>query len=188
MSPTWRQKKAFLYFGGAAIILMGGAIILSAPYHYFAAVAAEGQTYNFEMWEGLGYYSELEFLVSASPDNDTVIHIDLLIRNNDTAAETSVNITLTSDDQHPDVVGIYYEERVIVPLETGNYTLSFERVTEVSFIDFSFTQLSDSRNFIIIGGAMNIVGLIMGGAGYFVAGSLIPTGEEAIIDWGYEEE
>jgi hypothetical protein len=35
---------------------------------------------------------------------------------------------------------------------------------------------------------MNIIGLVMCMSGYFVAGTFLPTGEETIVGWGYEEK
>ncbi|GAH73407.1 unnamed protein product [marine sediment metagenome] len=34
---------------------------------------------------------------------------------------------------------------------------------------------------------MNIAGLLMGATGYCIGGSLIPTGDEAIVEWGWDE-
>jgi hypothetical protein len=35
---------------------------------------------------------------------------------------------------------------------------------------------------------MNIIGLVMGIGGYFVAGTFLPTDSDTIVEWGYDEE
>ncbi|MHA1576927.1 MAG: hypothetical protein ACTSU3_06165, partial [Candidatus Thorarchaeota archaeon] len=66
----------------------------------------------------------------------------------------------------------------------GPYTIYTDTIVGAADFDFGMTQLSESRTFVVIGGIMNIVGLIMGASGYFVGGTLITSGEEAILDWG----
>jgi hypothetical protein len=48
--------------------------------------------------------------------------------------------------------------------------------------------MSDSRIFITIGGSMNILGLVMVIAGYFVAGTFLPTDSDTIVEWGFDKE
>ena len=112
------------------------------------------------------------------------MEIDIHIQNNDTLAITSINMTLTIADILPDVESPTYEGIEIVDLEAGGYTIHTDRIEGAADFDFGMTQVSESRTFVVIGGIMNIVGLIMGAAGYFVGGTLISSGEDAIIDWG----
>ncbi|UCE11200.1 MAG: hypothetical protein JSW61_04485 [Candidatus Thorarchaeota archaeon] len=187
MGSPWFSKKAFLYFGGAAVILIGGAIILNAPYHAFGYIATTGDEYAFEMWESAGFYDQIEIVMAARPSNDTTIYIDLRIVDNDTLEERIFNITLNSADRLEDVQPMTYEERTIIELGYGNYTINLDRVDGITWIDVAYTQLSDSRTFIVVGGAMNILGLIMGAAGYCVSGTLITSEEETIVEWGYDD-
>jgi hypothetical protein len=73
-------------------------------------------------------------------------------------------------------------------IDPGNYTIAASNFEGTFIIDVGFTQFSDSRVFIVTGGIMNIVGLFMGMAGYFVAGAFLPSGDDVIVDWGYDEE
>jgi hypothetical protein len=187
LGSPWFSKKAFLYFGGAAIILIGGAVVLSAPYHSFGYVATSGDDYAFEMWESTGFYDQLEIVASARPANDTTINIDVRIVNNDTQATVTTNFSLTSANRLEDVNPLTYENRTLLDLDFGNYTIFIDRVDGIIWIDFAYTQSSDSRTFIVVGGAMNILGLIMGAAGYCVSGTLVSSDDETIVEWGYDD-
>jgi hypothetical protein len=96
-------------------------------------------------------------------------------------------MTLSEIDTVPSTDRLAYEQRVTIDLDYGNYTINVDRVDNAANLDISFTQISDSRTFIVTGGLLNIAGLFMGGIGYCVKGSFIPSGDEAIVDWGYEE-
>ncbi|MHA1907751.1 MAG: hypothetical protein ACW98Y_10695 [Candidatus Thorarchaeota archaeon] len=187
MGNPWLSKKAFFYFGGAFVLLLGGAIVLMAPYHYTGYVALQGDVDAFEIWEGIGYYHQLEVAVTVTPDANNSVYVDVLFRNNETLVENWVNMSLTSDDRLPEASYVVYEQREIVDLIPGNYTIFFERIEGAADMDIAFTQLSESRTYIVTGGIMNIAGLIMGATGYCVGGSLIPSGDEAIVEWGWDE-
>ena len=185
MGSIWLSKKAFLYFGGAFILLFGGVIVLNAPYHTTGYISMRGDVSAFEIWEGAGYYPQLEISILVHPEfGNNTVEIDILIQNNDTLAITMVNMTLTRADILPDVESPTYEGIEIVDLDGGNYTIYTDRIEGAADFDFGMTQVSESRTFVVIGGIMNIVGLIMGAAGYFVGGTLISSGEDAIVDWG----
>jgi hypothetical protein len=47
--------------------------------------------------------------------------------------------------------------------------------------------MSDSRLWITVGGSMNIIGLAMGIAGYFVRGTFLPSDSDTIVEWGYDD-
>jgi hypothetical protein len=186
-NPLW-SKKAFLYFGGAFVILLGGAIILMAPYHYTGYVALQGDMDAFDIWAGTGYYDQLEISVLVTPQDEyTTVYVDIMIVNNATLEETPINMTLGFIDALNGTSYVVYERSVILDLEVGAYTIFYDRIQGASDMDVSLKQISDSRIFIEAGGWMNIIGLIMGALGYFVGGSVIPTGDEAIVQWGYDE-
>ncbi|MGY5875123.1 MAG: hypothetical protein RTU30_05215 [Candidatus Thorarchaeota archaeon] len=185
---TQFQKKAFLYFGGAFIIILGGAIILTSPYHAVGYVAFEGEDYTFEIWEGSGFYPELELKVSSRGENVTFAAIHITIMDNYTLETQTLNISLNEDNQLPGSNPPVFENTTFLALEYSAYTISIDRTINVGLLDLGFTQVTDSRNFIVLGGSMNIIGLVMGCSGYCVAGSLIPSGDEAIVKWGFEEE
>jgi hypothetical protein len=187
MGNPWLSKKAFFYFGGAFVLLLGGAIVLMAPYHYTGYVALENDIDAFEIWEGTGYYPQLEVAVTVTPNANNSVYVDILICNNETLAEHFVNMTLTMDDQIDDASYVVYEQRAVVDLDVGNYTISYVRIEGAADMDVALTQLSDSRTYIVTGGIMNIAGLIMGATGYCIGGSLIPSGDEAIVEWGWDE-
>lgn len=188
MGSVWFSKKAFLYFGGAAIILIGGAIVLIAPYHYINWSVTENDNRNFEIWDTQGYYPQIEISVSMRPGNQSTIELDLVLVENVTLDTYVVNFTLTEDDliETPDAT--FYESSTILDIPIGNYTVTLDRVLGTTLIDLGLNQISDSRVFIIIGGSMNILGVIMGISGYFVAGSFLPTDSDTIVEWGYDEE
>jgi hypothetical protein len=188
MGSVWFTKKAFLYFGGAAIILLGGAIVLVAPYHYVNFAVIENEQRHFEIWDSQGYYPQLEIWVSMRPGNQSTIELDIVLVENTTLDTYMVNFTLTDDDliETPDAV--FYEATMIVDIAVGNYTVTMDRVFGATMVDLSLNQVSDSRTFILMGGSMNIFGLVMGISGYFVAGSFLPTDNDTIVEWGYDEE
>lgn len=198
-NPLW-SKKAFCYFGGAFILLLGGAIIVVAPYHATGYIAQHGDIDAFSIWDEPGYYPQLDIGFRVQPrlrDND--VNIILTIRNNDTLEEIPVNVTLTitdklaesqpigNEDADTAVSPTIYERHLIVDLDPGNYTIWVVVINGASDVELSLTQVSDSRTFIVIGGMMNIIGLIMGATGYLIGGSLIPSGEDTIVDYGVYE-
>ncbi len=185
MGSPWLSKKAFLYFGGAFILLLGGAIVVMAPYHYTGFIALPGDASAFDMWARPGFYPEMEVSVSVTPDHNGTVSVNLRIVENVTLETHVVNMTLTSVDRVPDKST--YEKMTSFPLEAGAYTIYIDSIVGASDVDISFTQVSDSRNFIVAGGIMNIVGLLMGAMGYCVGGSVIPTGNETIVEWGFDE-
>ena len=185
---TQFQKKAFLYFGGAIIILLGGAIIITSPYHAVGYVAYEGEAFTFEIWEGSGFYPKLELKVSSRGENVSFTEVHITFMDNYTHETRTLNISMNEDDQLPGSNPPVFENTTILELEYSAYTISIDRTVNVGLLDLGFTQVTDSRNFIVLGGSMNIIGLIMGCSGYCVAGSLIPSGDEAIVKWGFEDE
>jgi hypothetical protein len=189
MSSRINKVKAFLYFGGAFVILLGGAIVLSAPYHYVGLMAREGHVGTFEIWDRSGYYPEFEASVSINAENVTsnVMQVDFVIINNVTSETKVINMTLDDEDRIEDSDPPKYVDRSVVSLEPGNYTIILDNVEGPTIIDIGYKQVSDSRLFIVTGGSLNIIGLVMCMIGYCVGGSLMKTGEEAIVDWGYEE-
>jgi hypothetical protein len=189
MSSPWRTRKAILYFGGAFIILLGGAIVLIAPYNYLGYRAGENQSRAFTLTDRSGYYPELEISVTCHPDNTTpAVLVDFAIRNNATAQITWLNFTLTELDMVPGTNPPSYVSRQTTTISPGAYTVIAVRVEGTTILDVGLTQSSDSRLFIVTGGSLNILGLFMGIAGYFVAGTFLPTGDDIIVDWGYDEE
>jgi hypothetical protein len=189
MGSIWLSKKSLLYFGGAAIILLGGLIVVLSPYHYINFAVGQNDQRTFEIYNQANYYPQLEISVSLKPGNQTLILIDLSIQNNLTSLITPVNFTLDEETQKvgPDNT-IIYEDSIIIDLVAGNYTITIDRVEGTSLIDIGFNQISDSRLFIVIGGSMNIFGIIMIIAGYCVPGSLLPSDSDTIISWGYDDE
>ena len=181
------SKKAFLYFGGAFVLLLGGAIVLMAPYHYTGYVALQGDIDAFEIWESTGYYPQLEVAITVTPSLNNSVFVDVRFRNNETLVTNTVNMTLSTADSLLDTDRLTYEKRVILDLDPGNYTIFIDRIEGASDMDIAFTQISDSRTYIVTGGVMNIAGLLMGATGYCIGGSLIPTGDEAIVEWGWDE-
>lgn len=188
MGSIWFSKKAFLYFGGAAVIILGGMIVLISPYHYVNFSMLENQHRSFAIWDRQGYYEQLEVSVSTRSGNMSTIELGILLVENDTLETYIVNFTLTEDDliETPDTS--FYESSQIIDISTGNYTVILDRTFGTTMVDLGLNQLSDSRTYIIIGGSMNIIGLIMGIAGYMVPGTFLPTDSDTIVDWGYDEE
>jgi len=185
---VWFNRKAFFYFGGAFIIILGGAIVYSAPYHATGFIAMEGRQASFSIWEEDRFYPQLEVWISARLSNSTIVNVDITIQNNDTFEVNTLNMTLTVEHQIPTSNPPVYENTVVIDLDSGNYTLRIDRLDGAGFADIGLTQISDMRNWVVTGGTMNIVGLIMGVVGFFLPGKMLPTGAESIVAWGYEEE
>jgi len=189
MGSPWRSKKAFLYFGGAFVIILGAIIVLNAPYNFVLYRAGAGEQIYFTLHDREGYYPKLEISLDLRSSNTTdVVLVDFSVANNETAQINTVNFTLTSIDIVPNSNPPAYVARQTIDISPGNYTITIDRAYGIAFMDVGLTQQSDSRLYIVAGGMMNIIGLFMGGAGYFVSGSFLPTGDEIIVDWGYEDE
>jgi len=188
MVSALRSMKAFLYFGGAIVILLGGAVILMAPYHYVGFVATPPDAQHFEIWEGSGYYSQLEIAASVKPANVSVVTIDFRVVNNASLVAAVVNMTLTQENYIAGSSPPVFEKRDVLNLPPGNYTVYIDRITGATYFDLGLTQLSESRRYIVTGGALNLIGLAMCIGGYFVSGTILPTGDEPIIAWGYDKE
>ncbi|MFW9975902.1 MAG: hypothetical protein ACFFDQ_11575, partial [Candidatus Thorarchaeota archaeon] len=186
MGSVWLSKKAFLYFGGAAVILIGGAIVLMAPYHYVNYAVTEHEQRPFEIWDLDGYYPQLEISVALRVINSTTVNIDFVFHNNATAEVLVANMTLDEDNvvETPDTTLL--QGSITIDIPPGNYTITVDRIAGAGMIDLGFNQASDSRLFIVVGGAMNIIGLVMAISGYFVAGSFLPSDTDTIVEWGYE--
>ncbi|TXT55338.1 MAG: hypothetical protein BAJATHORv1_40249 [Candidatus Thorarchaeota archaeon] len=188
MAKTWFTRKAFCYFGGAFIILLGGAIVVLAPYNYIGYVATSTDDGPFYIYDRPGYYPQLEIAVSVSPQNSTNIDIDILVVNDITNDEQWANFSLGPSDAVSHGEYEKYEDRIVLDVDYGNYTISVEHIDGASWFDIGLKQMSDSRLYIVTGGSMNIIGLIMGAVGYFLPGSMIPSGDEVIVDWGFDED
>jgi hypothetical protein len=74
-----------------------------------------------------------------------------------------------------------------VNLAFGDYVVYAENITGATYFDLALTQTSNSRLYIVTGGSMNIIGLVMCIMGYCVSGTILPTGNETIIGWGYDK-
>jgi hypothetical protein len=188
MGSVWFSKKAFLYFGGAIIIVIGGVIIYMSPYHFIDFAVAEHDQRTFDIWNKNGFYEKLEVAVSLRPGNSTVIDIGLVLTENTTLDTIIINMTLDQNNKVDTRDAVFYEGSTIVDIPYGNYTVRVDKLIGVGIIDLGLRQLSDSRLWIGIGGSMNILGLIMGAAGYMVRGTFLPTDSDTIVEWGYEEE
>ncbi|NWF95822.1 MAG: hypothetical protein HXY34_06735 [Candidatus Thorarchaeota archaeon] len=187
MAKGWLVRKAFFYFGGAAVIIIGGIIVLMAPYHYVGYVVTEGDVSDFEMYNSPGYYPQLEIGVTVKAENASVILVDFTVVNNQTLEVRTLNMTLTVDDKIPNTNPPVYQQRQVMPLEPGLYTVTLDRMSGADWCDVSYKQESDSRTYIVLGGSMNIAGLLMGLIGYLLPGAFLPTGDRVVMDWGYEE-
>ena len=128
MSNPWLSKKAFLYFGGTFVLLLGGAIVLMAPYHYTGYVALHGDIDAFEIWEGTGYYSQLEVAITVTPSLNNSVFVDIRFINNETLVTNTLNMTLSAADSLLDAERLIYEKRVILDLDPGNYTIFIDRI------------------------------------------------------------
>jgi hypothetical protein len=187
MGSVWFSKKAFLYFGGAIIILIGGAIVYMSPYHYINFAVREGDQRTFSVWNKDGYYEQIEVAVSLRPGNSSVIQIGLVMTENQTLDTILINMTLDQDNLVETRDNRYYEGSTIVDVPYGNYTLRVDQLTGVGQFDLGLKQMSDSRLWITVGGSMNIIGLAMGIAGYFVRGTFLPSDSDTIVEWGYDD-
>ncbi len=188
MGSIWFSKKSFLYFGGVAIILIGGLIVISSPYHYINYNISENVQRPWEVYDASGYYPQVEISVSLRPSNATYVFLDLVIKNNETLETTCLNLTIGPEHQLQGPDTIIYEYSEIIDLDVGNYTVHFDRIEGAGSIDFGLNQISDSRIWIVTGGSMNILGIIMGIAGYFVPGTFLPSDTDTIVEWGYDEQ
>ncbi|TFH05454.1 MAG: hypothetical protein E4H14_12710 [Candidatus Thorarchaeota archaeon] len=188
MGSIWFSKKSFFYFGGLAVILIGGLVVVSSPYHYINYSVSVNQQRPWTIYNAAGYYPQVEISISLRPSNTTVVLLDLVILDNDTLDTTSLNMTLGPEHQviGPDVT--IYEYSEIIDLAPGNYTVYFEKVDGAGNIDLGLNQISDSRIWIVSGGMMNIIGIVMGIAGYLVPGSFLPSDSDTIVEWGYDKE
>lgn len=188
MGSIWFSKKSFLYFGGVAIIILGGMVVVASPYHYINYNVSENVSRTWEMYDEPGYYLQVEISVSLRPSNQTAIYLDLVITDNSTSETTVVNMTLGPEHQLQGPDTVIYEYSEIIDLPIGNYTVYFDRIDGAGSIDFGLDQISDSRFWIVVGGSMNILGIIMGIAGYLVAGTFLPSDSDTIVEWGYDEK
>ncbi len=188
MGSIWFSKKSFLYFGGVAIILIGGLIVISSPYHYINYNISENVQRPWEVYDASGYYPQVEISVSLRPSNTSFVFLDLVIMDNDTMETTFLNMTIGPEHQLIGPDSIIYEYSEIIDLPIGNYTVYFDRIDGAGSIDFGLKQISDSRIWIVTGGSMNILGIIMGIAGYFVSGTFLPSDTDRIVEWGYDEQ
>ncbi len=188
MRSVWFSKKAFFYFGGVFIIILGGAIVYSAPYHAMGYIAMAGNRGSFSIWDKAGFYPQLEVWISVRPSNSTLVNVDISLLNNDTFNVYTINMTLTATHQILDSNPPVFENTVVINLDPGNYTLTLDRLDGAGFADIGLTQSSDMRNWVVTGGTMNIVGFIMVVIGFFLPGLMLPTGDESIVEWGYEKE
>ena len=188
MGSIWFSKKAFLYFGGAAIILIGGMVVIASPYHYINYSVSENVHRPWTMYDASGYYTQVDISVSVHPSNQTVIHLDLVIEDNSTLEHIFVNMTLGPEHQIQGPETVIYEYSEIIDLPVGNYSVYFDNVEGTGSIDLGLNQISDSRIWIVTGGSMNIIGVIMGILGYLVKGSFLPTDSDTIVEWGYDKD
>ncbi len=186
MRNPWLIAKAFLYFGGAAVIIIGGIIVLMAPYNYVGFLANTGSDFDFEIVEAPGFYDQFTIIVRAKPANLSVIIVDLAVIYQNTSEVTTVNMTLTSDDLVPNSNPPVYMQSHTLSVRPGNYTIVVERLVGVSWIDLSFKQATESKTFAMVGGMLNIIGLVMAIAGYFLPGSFLPSSEYRVVGWGYD--
>ena len=188
MGSVWFSKKAFLYFGGAAIILIGGAVVLSAPYHYINFAVTENQQRTFDIWDKQGFYPQLEVSVSVRLGNSTTVDIGIVLEENSTLDTFIINMTLNQDNLVETRDQMFLEGSTLVDIPIGNYTVTIDQINGAGLIDIGFNQAGDSQLYIFIGGSMNVIGLIMGIAGYFVSGVFLPTDSDTIVEWGYDDE
>ncbi len=188
MGSIWFRKKALLYFGGAAIILIGGAVVLSAPYNYINFAVTENQQRTFDIWDRTGYHPELEVSVSIRLGNTSTVEIGLVLQENSTLDTYFVNMTLDEDNLLETRDQMFFEGSTTLDIPFGNYTITFDKIDGAGLIDIGFNQGGDSQLYIFIGGAMNVIGLIMCISGYFVAGTFLPTDSDTIVEWGFDDE
>jgi hypothetical protein len=188
MGSIWFSKKSFFYFGGLAVILIGGLIVVASPYHYINYSVTENQWRSWTMYDASGYYPQLEISISVRPANTTIVQLDFVIFENSTSNTRFVNMTLGPEDQVEGPDFVLYEYSEIIDLPISNYSVYFDNVDGVGSVDLGLNQISDSRTWIVSGGTLNILGIIMGIAGYLVPGSFLPSDSDTIIEWGYDQE
>jgi hypothetical protein len=188
MGSVWLSKKAFLYLGGAFIILLGGAIVYFAPYNYLNFSIYEGYERPWDMKDEARFYPQLEVSISCRPANNTIVDFEIVFVENSTLESVTVNMTLTSEDQLVGPDQVIYEKAVLADLPPGNYTWTITTLTGVGQADMGLKQSSDNRLWIVTGGSMNIIGVIMAIGGYLVPGTILPTDTDTIVEWGYDEE
>jgi len=188
MGSVWLSKKAFLYFGGAVIILIGGALVLMAPYHFNNFAVIENQQRTFSVLDQEGFYPRLEITVTTRIGNYSIVNIGFVLVENTTHETYIINITLDESNRIEAQEQVFLEDFIVVDIDPGNYTITFEQIEGIGRIDIGFEQSSDSRLFVFVGGSMNIIGLLMGIAGYLMPGTILPTDSDTIVDWGYEDE
>jgi hypothetical protein len=188
MGSKLRSKKGFLYFGGALVVILGGATILLAPYHYTGFIATPPDATPFSILNATGYYSQLEIAASVQPANVSSVSINFRIVNNNTLVTQFINMNLTQDDYLAGTNPKVFQKQVLVSLAPGNYVVYIDNMTSGGSFDFSLEQASDSRQFITTGASLNVVGIVMCIGGYCVPGTILPTGDETIVGWGYDKE
>ncbi|TFG30453.1 hypothetical protein EU528_08245 [Candidatus Thorarchaeota archaeon] len=188
MGSIWLSKKSFLYFGGLAVILIGGLIVVASPYHYINYSVGENERRVWTMYDESGYYPQIEISISLRPSNETYVYLDFVIEENSTLDTTVLNMTLGPEHQLSGPETTIYEYSEILDLPIGNYTVHFDKVDGAGNVDLGLNQISDSRIWIVTGGMMNIIGIIMGILGYLVPGSFLPSDTDTIVEWGYDEE
>ena len=162
--------------------------MLMAPYHFNNFAVIENEQRTFSILDEDGYYPRLEIAVSLRLGNSTTVDIGFVLEENSTHDTYNVNITLDESNIVESQDEIFLEDNLVVAILPGNYTITFDNIDGAGRIDIGFEQASDSRLYVFIGGSMNIIGLIMGIAGYFVSGAFLPTDSDTIVEWGYEEE
>ncbi|MFW9933465.1 MAG: hypothetical protein ACFFDR_12510, partial [Candidatus Thorarchaeota archaeon] len=136
MGSPWLSKKAFLYFGGAFILILGGAIVVMAPYHYTGFIALPGDAATFDIWDRPGYHPELEISVIVTPGHNGSVYVNVRIMNNVTLDATIINMTLTLADRPSD--GSFYEQRRLIAIDPGDYTIYIDSIIGASDVDISF--------------------------------------------------
>jgi hypothetical protein len=185
---TWKTKKAILYFGGTFVILLGGTIILLAPYPYRWFLLRENEPQAFTMHDGPSYYPELEITLIVTHMNGSEADASISFRSNNTQISRLVNMTVTSSDSVGPTTAIRYQKSTTIDLDFDDYTLTIVGLNGTQWAEIELTQTTDFRLYIITGGSLNIIGLMMGFSGYMVSGSLLPTSDDFIVDWGYEDQ
>ncbi len=180
------MKKAICYFGGAAIIILGGIIVLMAPYNYVGFLAQPGSEYEFEIFDSPGFYNQFTIIVRANAENSSVIIVDLEISNITHTNVYGVSMNLTSVNLVPNSNPPIYQQLIKLEVPPGTYFIIVDRIVGANWIDLSFRQESNSKTVIAIGASLNIIGLVIAIAGYFLPGTFFPQGDERVVGWGYE--
>ena len=157
-----------------------------APYHFNNFAVIENEQRTFSVWDKDRYYPRLEIAVSFLLGNSSTVDIGFVLVENSTLDTYIINMTLDESNivEAQDV--LYLEDKIVVDIPPGNYTITFDQIDGAGRIDIGFEQASDSKLWVFIGGSMNIIGLLMGISGYLTAGTFLPTDSDTIVDWGYE--